>query len=264
MENQSPLGKTTSYRTEYSPELLFPILRSENRQELGIKKIPFHGVDIWNAYELSWLNEKGKPQIAIGEFWIPATSPYLIESKSLKLYFNSFNQTRFSSLQEVCETIAKDLSVASQSQVTVNLNPHIQHGEPKGICIDGLDIETDCYDVEPSLLKAGEEIVTETLYSELLKSNCLVTGQPDWATLSINYTGHQLDHEALLKYIVSYRNHQGFHEHCVESIFVHLLKVCKPKSLTVYARYTRRGGLDINPFRSTEEIQPQNLQYVRQ
>lgn len=270
----SPLGKPVSYCSEYAPELLFPISRQLKRDELGVRAdaLPFVGVDLWNAYEISWLNPRGKPVVALGEFAVPADSPCLIESKSLKLYLNSFNQSRFASLGEVQERIARDLSSASGSAVGVELRslsdaPHRRFGVPEGLLLDTLDIDIDVYQPEPGLLalEEGGGEITETLYSHLLKSNCLVTGQPDWGTLVVRYSGARIDPAGLLRYVVSFRNHDEFHEQCVERIFCDIRERCRPRHLAVWARYTRRGGLDINPFRSDGYFEvPGNLFEVRQ
>jgi 7-cyano-7-deazaguanine reductase len=270
----SPLGKATEYQSHYAPELLYPISRQLKRNELGIadSALPFVGHDLWNAYELSWLNGKGKPVVAVGTFRVPATSPNLIESKSFKLYLNSFNQTAFASLQEVCAAMTRDLSAAAGAPVAVALEPLSQRpqatiGVPEGTLIDELDIACDRYQPAPDLLATlPGDAVEETLYSHLLKSNCLVTGQPDWAMVVIRYRGAPIDRAGLLRYIVSFRNHNEFHEQCVERIFTDIQQRCRPTVLAVHARYTRRGGLDINPFRSTGECygQPENIREIRQ
>jgi 7-cyano-7-deazaguanine reductase len=254
----SPLGQKTAYISSYDASLLFPIARSESRKALGISSdLPFYGYDIWTGYELSWLNAKGKPEVAVAEFKIPCDSPCIIESKSFKLYLNSFNQTRFSGLDDVKNTLLKDLSAVAGSEVGVDLRSLSDSNvlvdvTYDALCLDELDIDVDAYHPDPSLLTAdASEKVAEVLCSHLLKSNCPVTGQPDWATVFVEYSGAKINHENLLRYIISFREHQDFHEHCVERIFVDLLRTCKPKTLSVYARYTRRGGLDINPFRST-------------
>jgi 7-cyano-7-deazaguanine reductase len=268
----SPLGKATTYRSDYAPELLFPIPRAGKRAEIGIgDAAPFVGEDVWNAYELSWLNQRGKPVVAVGVFRVPASTPNLVESKSLKLYLNSFNQTRFADMAQVEATIARDLSVAAQGDVAVRLTAvsdaqrALMH--PDGVCIDGLDIEIDAYQPTPQILHADAShlVKDELLYSHLLKSNCLVTGQPDWGMVAIRYSGAAIDREALLRYVVSFREHNEFHEQCVERIFVDVMRQCAPTRLAVWARYTRRGGLDINPFRATEEGgSPGNVSEVRQ
>lgn len=273
MLNDSPLGKQSPYIATYTPELLFPILRQRKREEIGVPHaLPFRGVDIWNAYELSWLNLKGKPQIALAEFDIPCTSPYLIESKSLKLYFNSLNQSKFASADSLKVTLEQDLSRAADAPIQVKLIlpqqfARLQMAEPSGTCLDDLDIATDTYETNPNFLKSDSKVVEERLFSNLLKSNCLVTGQPDWGTVWIHYAGPKIDHAGLLKYLISFRNHIEFHEQCVERIFMDITRHCQPKYLAVYARYTRRGGLDINPFRTNwpdDLVPPSNMRHCRQ
>lgn len=269
---QSLLNKNTQYPQHYAPDTLFALPRSQARNSLGIDEqaLPFMGVDIWNAYELSWLNKKGKPQVAIARFIFPCQSPCLIESKSLKLYLNSLNNCCFDHLQAVQQTIANDLSVAAQAAVTVvitDLQQHYaQHGKLTGICLDDLDICCKQYDaIDPTLLIVGNEITKQTVYSDLYKSNCPVTAQPDWASVQISYCGKKIDHAGLLRYLISSRNHSAFHEQCVERIFQDIMQHCQPQSLSVYARYTRRGGLDINPFRSSDTSLPdQQFQLGRQ
>lgn len=273
----SQLGKETQYVDQYDASLLFPIPRQPKRDEIGLEqlgaeagRLPFFGQDIWNAFELSWLNAKGKPEVAVAVFRIPADSENIIESKSFKLYLNSFNQTRLSGRQELQATLEKDLSAAAGAPVIVELHDldgatALQVVEPKGRCIDGLDIEVKHYHPEPALLKNQSDlIVEETLYSHLLRSNCPVTGQPDWATVEISYTGKKIDKAGLLAYIISFRQHNDFHEQCVERMFVDLSLRCKPEELTVVARYTRRGGLDINPWRSSNRPDLENRRFVRQ
>lgn len=256
----SPLGKSVEYAEHYAPELLFPIPRQLKRDEVGVQDaaLPFVGEDLWNAYELSWLDPKGKPVVALASFRVPAESPNLIESKSFKLYLNSFNQTPMASVAEVGKTLAQDLSAAAGAPVSVQIEPLCTRperpmGYPEGVLLDTLDIAVDRYTPAPELLRADHERgpVGETLYSHLLKSNCLVTGQPDWAMVVVRYFGAPIDREALLRYIISFRRHNEFHEQCVERIFCDILKHCRPESLSVWARYTRRGGLDINPYRRT-------------
>ncbi|UCV30334.1 NADPH-dependent 7-cyano-7-deazaguanine reductase QueF [Ferribacterium limneticum] len=269
----SPLGKATEYQSHYAPELLYPIPRQLKRSELGLTDaaLPFVGEDLWNAYELSWLNTKGKPVVAIGTFRVPADSPNLIESKSFKLYLNSFNQSSFDSIETVGMTMARDLSAAAGGAVEVVLeslsaSPQASIGIPNGTLLDELDITCDRYQPAPELLTTlPGQIIEETLYSHLLKSNCLVTGQPDWAMLVIRYRGSPIDRAGLLRYIVSFRNHNEFHEQCVERIFTDIKQHCQPEALAVHARYTRRGGLDINPFRSTGDYAPpDNTREIRQ
>lgn len=270
--SDSVLGKKTKYIDVYNPKLLFPIPRIDQRYALGLTKdnIPFFGIDIWNAYEISWLDEKGKPCVAIGEFYIPADSLYIIESKSFKLYLNSFNNTKFNSTQEVLQLLIQDLSKVTEAQVIarlLSLDTQCKFGVLSGKNIDNLDVECTDYDsTDSSLIKYDDIYVEEEVNSNLLKSNCLVTGQPDWGSISIRYRGKKIQHDSLLKYLVSFRNHNEFHEQCVERIFVDIKQVIKPDYLSVYARYTRRGGLDISPYRSTEPNfkVPSNKRTIRQ
>jgi 7-cyano-7-deazaguanine reductase len=272
----SPLGKPAAYKTEYDPSLLFPIPRQQKREEIGIATgttLPFFGVDIWNAYEVSWLNMRGKPQVAIATFAVPADSPNIIESKSFKLYLNSYNQTKVASAEALVDMLRADLSDGFGASVQVALTTpdafaNLRMGEFDGLSLDRLDIEVDSYEPNPSLLKAdhAEALVEEKFVSHLLKSNCLVTGQPDWGSVQIHYVGAPINQEGLLKYLIGFRNHNEFHEQCVERIFMDILRQCKPQKLAVYARYTRRGGLDINPWRSnfTTGQRPPNLRGARQ
>jgi len=269
----SPLGKAVAYETEYNPALLFPIARQGKRDEIGVTgKLPFMGMDIWNAYELSWLNLRGKPQVALATFLFPADSPNIVESKSFKLYLNSFNQTKLADEAELIARLSRDLSQAADASVSVRLTTpadfgKLKMGELEGYCLDNLAIEVDTYQPTPELLFCEDEDspVTEVLTSNLLKSNCLVTGQPDWASVAISYTGRAINREGLLKYLISFRNHNEFHEQCVERIFMDILRQCDPLKLSVYARYTRRGGLDINPWRSNHNAPlPANLRGARQ
>ncbi len=254
----SPLGKSVTYADEYSSAPLFPIPRAAQRAVLGLADaLPFHGVDVWNAYELSWLDLRGKPVVALAEFRVPAQSPNIIESKSFKLYLNTFAQSRMADADAVAALLRRDLSAAAGAEVSVALQPATAFAqavlrELDGDCIDGIDVAIDEYTApRPEFLhaSAGDE-VAETLVSHLLKSNCPVTGQPDWASVQIRYRGARIDRAGLLRYLVSFRRHSDFHEHCVERIFRDVSERCAPCELAVYARYTRRGGLDINPFRS--------------
>lgn len=272
-EASLPLGKSTEYVSEYDPKLLCPFPRQIKRDVIGVTdELPFGGYDIWNAFELSWLNQKGKPIVAMGEFHVPCESPNLIESKSFKLYLNSFNQTRLKSFAVAEQRMVHDLSAAAGAPVRVRLLASDQFASEvilplPGDCIDGLDIDIDTYSLDPSLLEGGadpQNVVEEQLHSHLLKSNCLVTNQPDWGSVLIRYRGGKIDQEALLRYLISFRQHNEFHEQCVERIFVDLLRYCRPEKLTVYARYTRRGGLDINPFRSNYETHIANFRQARQ
>ena len=276
---QSPLGKASAYADQYDPALLFPIARAPKRAEIGITGTqPFFGADLWTAFELSWLNARGKPQVALAHVTVPCETPNIIESKSFKLYLNSFNGTRFASSDAVRERLRADLSeaawrgAASPGTVGVRLvAPEQFDQEPvhelSGLDLDRLDVECTHYQPEPALLTAAfdEAPVTETLTSRLLKSNCLVTGQPDWGSVQISYSGPQIDQAGLLQYIVSFRNHNEFHEQCVERMFMDITARCRPLKLTVYARYTRRGGLDINPLRTSHPQQlPRNVRTARQ
>jgi len=253
------LGKATAYVDRYAPDLLYPIPREVGRARVGIPDpLPFEGVDRWNAYELSWLDPRGKPVVAVGEIAFPVTSPNLVESKSLKLYLNSLNGMRYASAAEVEALVRGDLEAVSGGEVTVRLSPVNAATLPPpadlpGRCIDDLDVDIEDYGVNPDLLDGsaeGDEVVEETVHSHLLRSNCPVTGQPDWGSVLVAYRGPSIDERSLLRYLVSFRNHDDYHEQCVERMFADLLSRCRPEGLTVQACYTRRGGLDINPFRS--------------
>ncbi|MBK5144626.1 NADPH-dependent 7-cyano-7-deazaguanine reductase QueF [Budviciaceae bacterium BWR-B9] len=269
------LGKKTAYIDHYDASLLQPVPRSLNRDPLGLSAtaLPFHGADIWTLYELSWLNSRGLPQVAVGEVHIDANSVNLVESKSFKLYLNSFNQTPFGSWEDVQQVLTRDLSLCAQGDVSVKLIRLEQLtgetiGTFDGECIDDQPIEITHYDFDDTLLKQATEkhapVVEETLVSHLLKSNCLITNQPDWGSVEIRYRGPQINREALLRYIVSFRHHNEFHEQCVERIFNDIQRYCHPESLSVYARYTRRGGLDINPYRTNTQFVPQTKRLARQ
>lgn len=269
------LGKATNYCSQYTPTLLQAVPRSLNRDSLGLtaENIPFKGEDVWYGYELSWLNDKGKPVVAVAEFIFPCTSPNIVESKSFKLYLNSFNQTKFSSWQDVESTLIKDLSTTAGANATVKLFtvdncPALQLPTDTAVCIDDIDVEINQYQLTPELLKSATDDnakdVTEYLVCHLLKSNCLITNQPDWASVYISYSGKQICHATLLKYLISFRQHNEFHEQCVERIFCDIQHFCHTQNLTVFARYTRRGGLDINPFRSTEQKKAPTLRTLRQ
>ncbi|HEX7816527.1 NADPH-dependent 7-cyano-7-deazaguanine reductase QueF [Dyella sp.] len=268
----SLLGKSTPYADRYDPSLLFPIPRQAKRDEIGIDgaALPFQGVDIWNAYELSWLDVRGKPMVAILQCRVPASSPAIIESKSFKLYLNGFAGERLNSEATLAQTLERDLSAAAGAPVTVRLTPARAHAHTiedlNGTLIDALDVAIDDYGPPKAayLRTSGEDIVEESLVSDLLRSNCPVTGQPDWGSVQVAYRGRRIDAEGLLRYLVSFRNHNEFHEQCVERIFVDIQRHCAPQSLSVYARYTRRGGLDINPFRSSEPGHPDNARGARQ
>ena len=267
------LGKTTDYRDRYDASLLQGVPRSLNRDPLGLKaeSLPFHGADIWTLYELSWLNARGLPQVAVGHVELNYASINLVESKSFKLYLNSFNQTRFASWDEVRDTLERDLSACAQGDVTVALYRLDEiEGQPiahfHGSCIDDQDIVIDNYAFDANLLTdaASGKVIEETLVSHLLKSNCLITHQPDWGSVQIQYRGPKIDREKLLRYVVSFRHHNEFHEQCVERIFNDIQRFCQPEKLSVYARYTRRGGLDINPWRTNTDFVPATGRLVRQ
>lgn len=276
---QSQLGKATAYVDRYDANLLYPLPRAPKRAGIGITgSVPFLGADLWTAYELSWLNPRGKPQVAIAHVTVPADSTHIVESKSFKLYLNSFNNTVFESADAVRDTIRADVSAAvwqgGPIQTTVGvrvLEPVMFETEQvrtlDGLLLDRLDVECTTYQPEPDLLRAaqGEAPVTETLVSHLLRSNCPVTNQPDWGSVQVSYTGPQIEQEGLLRYIVSFRNHNEFHEQCVERIYMDILQRCKPVRLSVYARFTRRGGLDINPWRASHpQLPPPNVRTARQ
>jgi 7-cyano-7-deazaguanine reductase len=273
MPTDSPLGRPTPPPADYAPEVLHAIDRSDGRRELGLTDdLPFEGADLWTAHEVSWLNEQGRPVVATADLSIPATSPSIVESKSLKLYLSSLSAMRHATAEAVAERIRRDLQEVVGASIKVRLKlPSDARRDvpatPPGTCLDDLDIAIDTYELDPELLAdsvAPGPVVDETLHTHLLKSNCPVTGQPDWATLIVRYRGGRIDPAALLRYVVSYRGHREFHEQCVERIFVDLHRRCRPEALTVYARYTRRGGVDINPFRSDFESPPPNSPVWRQ
>lgn len=266
------LGKVTDYPKSYTPALLHPVARLDGRKAIGLGADPiFHGFDLWTAYELSWLDTSGKPNVAIADISLPCNTENLIESKSLKLYLNSINQSVFSSPQEVSAIIEQDLTLCANGPVAVAIHT-LESYRHRGLsffpgqCLDDLDVKIDSYEPNPSLLSVNPEggEISEAYFSHLLKTNCPVTGQPDWASIFVRYTGRPIDPHGLLKYLVSFRNHQDYHEQCVERIYTEINKLCQPSVLEVYARYTRRGGLDINPFRSSEKIAPLNLRLSRQ
>lgn len=270
-EIDSPLGKTVSYDAAYDPGLLFPLARAPGREKLLLPaSATMHGWDIWTGYELSWLEPAGKPRVACAEFRIPADSPNIVESKSFKLYLNSLNQHRFAGPDEVCSTLERDLGECLGVTPEVRLLlpdawSALGHCDMPGVCIDDIDIAVEHYEPAPQLLRRqSERVVEERLFSRLLRSRCPVTGQPDWATVIVEYRGAELDRAGLLAYIVSFRQHQDFHEQCIERMFADILQRCAPERLTVYGRYLRRGGLDINPWRSTVEQAPASLRCLRQ
>jgi len=278
----TPLGKTTAYPTHYDPTLLFAIARAPKRADIGISStlptLPFTGADLWTAFELSWLNPRGKPQVALAHITIPCETPNIIESKSLKLYLSSLHQTQFASLEAVGARIRQDLSQTAwqgsdrTGSVGLTLVPPERFAEEhiaslEGLLLDRLDVECHHYTPTPALLHADHTAspVQETLVSHLLKSNCPVTGQPDWGSIHISYCGAPIDQAGLLQYIVSFRQHSDFHEHCAERIFMDVWTHCRPTHLAVHARYTRRGGLDINPLRTSfPQALPRNTRLARQ
>lgn len=276
---QSLLGKPAPYADRYDPSLLYPIPRAPKRQEIGLDaRLPFFGADLWTAYELSWLTPRGKPQVAIAHFTVPCETANIVESKSFKLYLGSFSNTVFGSAEEVRERLRTDVSEAvwrgSPTPATIGVRLVLPEAfdreavhELDGLDLDRLDIECTDYTPNPDLLASAvdEQPVEEVLTSNLLKSNCLVTGQPDWGSVQIRYTGPQIDQGGLLRYLVSFRNHNEFHEQCVERIFMDVWRRCRPTKLAVYARYTRRGGLDINPLRTSHPMPlPPNVRTARQ
>jgi 7-cyano-7-deazaguanine reductase len=263
------LGAETEYPESYDPALLVSIPRNEGRSRLSIAR-PMYGWDIWTGYELSWLNPGGKPQVAMAEFRVDANSASIVESKSFKLYLNSLNQEVFDSIEALRACLHRDLSAGFGGNLAIELSS-LQNAASaplkgfQGVCLDDLDVSCTDYQPNPELLQTGGgQVETETLFSHLLKTNCPVTGQPDWASVAVTYSGASIDREGLLRYLVSYRQHQDFHENCVESLFADILARCAPENLSVYARYTRRGGLDINPFRSTEKQMPESCRIARQ
>ncbi len=276
MDLETILGKQTSYIDVYDNSLLQPISRKFAREQLQIiGDLPFYGFDILNCYEVSWLSQTGKPEVRILEFMVSSDSPNIIESKSLKLYLNSFSNTKLSSSEQVIELITRDLGLIFGSDVIVFLKDLESYDGTRlqsfsGVNLDKLDVTITSFEISqnlPKLLEDDTNIVDEVLYSNLLKSNCLVTQQPDWASVQISYRGRKIDHSSLLKYLVSFRNHNEFHEQCIESIFCDISKFCIPDELTVYARYTRRGGIDINPIRSSSNLDVtkiSNLRHIRQ
>ena len=270
MDPKLPLGEDSEYPNKYAPDLLCPIPRLDSRECLGIGELPFHGSDIWNAWDLTWLGPDNRPVVATAEFRVPAESPNLIESKSLKLYVNSFSMSQYDSPAIIASTLTTDLSACAGAPVDVEVN-EIGETEARnvfrlpGLCIDSLPVRCETWEVDPGLLACDpDEIVEEFLYSHLLRSLCPVTAQPDIGSLAVHYRGPRIDSSSLLKYIVSFREHNDFHEACVERMFVDLMDRCRCEDLSVFARYQRRGGIDINPFRSNFENQSRNPRLWRQ
>jgi 7-cyano-7-deazaguanine reductase len=271
--SDTQLGKASAAVSQYTPSLLFPIARSRLRENLPFPpgELPFEGVDLWTAWELTWLDRDGKPEVGVLQVHVPCDSRAIVESKSLKLYLGSFAQTPFASAYDVVRTLESDISVTVGAPVVVDLLSLAQATQAgiaglTGDSLDGIRIASPVYHPDPSLLERIEtgRMVTETVHTHLFRSLCPVTGQPDMASVQISYTGPRIEHEDLLRYLVSYREHQGFHEHCVERIFLDLMEHCRPRELTVYARFLRRGGIDINPFRSTAKGSPVTTRLVRQ
>ena len=258
----SPLGRAVKHPDRLDSGLLFAVDRAPQRGELGFgAALPFGGVDLWTAYELSWLDAAGKPQVAIATFAVPADSPRLVESKSVKIYLTGFNLTRFGSGSEVAAALTRDLcnAVGATIEVTLTLPNGIgalPQAELSGVCLDALPIAVDRYLPVPEALAAAGPVRTESLYTRLFRSVCPITGQPDYACVQVNYHGARIDRAGLLRYLVSFRRHPGFHEHCVERIFADVWRRCRPETLSVYARFTRRGGIDINPYRSSAGGRP--------
>lgn len=265
------LGQATSHPDTYLPEVLWPIPRADSREPLGLTgDLPFRGADIWNAWELTWLGEGGLPAVATARITVPADSPNIVESKSLKLYLNSFSMSRFSSSIEVAETIGRDLSACVGSRTKIDVTT-VMNSEARtvsrlaGTCLDSMDVTCTDWEVDAGLLLADSAtIVTEDLHTHLLRSLCPVTSQPDIGSLQISYRGPKIDRASLLRYVVSYRQHNDFHESCVERMFVDVMSRCAPDELSIHARYQRRGGIDINPFRSSTKERPRNLRLWRQ
>jgi 7-cyano-7-deazaguanine reductase len=275
------LGENTEYSSQYNPDLLQAVPRSLNRDDLAIDQqhLPFVGEDVWYGFELSWLNPKGKPVVAVAEFRFSCRSENIVESKSFKLYLNSFNQTKFDTIKSVEQRLIADLSAITNSSAQVRLFgvehcPELVIAKQVNecVCIDNEDISIETYQYDAQLLctvldaetQDNDTVIDEALVSHLLKSNCLITNQPDWASIYITYRGKKINHGILLKYLISFRQHSEFHEQCVERIYCDLQKYCQPEELTVFARYTRRGGLDINPFRSSHLQQAPSKRTLRQ
>ncbi len=270
-DSRPPLGQDSAYPDTYTPGTLFPIARNESREDIGLSAdLPFHGTDIWNAWEITWLGAADRPSVATAEIRVPADSPNLIESKSLKLYLNSFSMSQFDGANAVAETITQDLSACLGAPVEVRVVPVAETEDGSiatlaGTCIDSLAVQCSAWEVDAGLLRADDtDIAAETLHTHLLRSQCPVTLQPDTGSVQISYHGPRIDPEALLRYIVSFRQHKAFHEACVETMFVDIAERCKADKLSIYARYQRRGGIDINPFRSNFEDCPENLRLWRQ
>lgn len=270
-----PLGESSQYAEGYSPKRLFPMPRAEGRSAVGLLgALDWYGQDIWTGYEFSWLNERGKPEVAVLRLTVAAASSHIVESKSMKLYLNGYAQTRFDSTSKVRDRLTEDLSHAFGGAVAVELvalaEPSLGVSELPGYCLDELDVEITDYQRNPDLLvlaatqgaketkETKETPVTQVLTTHLFRSLCPVTAQPDWASVIVSYSGAAIDQAGLLKYLVSYRQHQAFHETTVERIYADIWERCQPERLSVSGRFLRRGGLDISPTRSSES-QPMDM-----
>ncbi len=267
----SPLGRATAYPRLYDPHLLHPITRAAGRAALPPEALrTLQGTDFWTAFELSWLGPRGMPRVAVAEIAVPCTSPNIVESKSLKLYLNSLNDTRFATSDAVAARMRTDISACCGAPVEVSLyglGDHARLGirPPAGECLDAIELDEPGFAPDAASLRAARGTrVAEVLYSDLLKTNCPVTGQPDWATVVVDYCGPRIDRAGLLAYILSFRHHSDFHEHCVERMFCDLWCQVQPERLSLMARYTRRGGIDINPWRTSGGGEPPQGRLVRQ
>lgn len=266
---KSPLSERSRYPSCYNSGILYPISRLDNRSQLisDPTTLPFQGYDLWHAYELSWLQPNGLPAAMIARFIIPANSPNLIESKSFKLYLNSLNNSTFENIKEVKSILEKDISTVLEAPAHVEFispNQSTLQGTIQGTCLDQIDTLCQHYQPNPKLLTTQQPNISETVYTHLFRSNCPVTFQPDWATIIVHYQGQTIDHASLLSYLVSYRNHAQFHEHCVEMIFSDIMNHCQPQKLCIEAKFTRRGGLDINPIRANYPINNTQPNTIRQ
>jgi 7-cyano-7-deazaguanine reductase len=268
VEASAPLGQKSAYPKGYDKSLLHPVRRADQRAAMAMPTIKWLGADLWNAYELAWLNQAGKPVRACATFSIPADSTFLAESKSVKLYLNSLNHTRFLDGTQVADLIARDLSAVCEAPINVELNPpslcSLTNTFTGFESLDDVNVDVSVYERDPKLLVVNANLTEEKLVSHLFKSHCLVTGQPDWGSIFISYRGPEIDRASLLKYLISYHNHSGFSENCIEQIFVDLLTLAKPERLEVFGRFTRRGGIDINPYRANVDVEMLNGRLIYQ